>query len=541
MSGMVKTELANVNKCDSARMKTLIEGPFSNSRQCTREEIEHIKTWLKYHQNDMIQHVLDAKCNPFNVKAYHLLIDMLTDSGTHRTWQKQAEFLRMWEMLFKDCETFAYAGSPARELLNETISRIFGEQFYFHLTVQGRAAEFLLLNGLQANGLMPKGSVVLTNHGFDTTCGHIKAVGCKVIACSPVTTPQRVASMPDSVFFGNLSISELRKQLDSNEGNVSAVLLTLTDNGGGGQPVSMANIKAVTKEAHDRGIPLWIDGCRIAENAAYIKAYEPGYSDRSLQDIIAETMSECEFSTTSFKKIYSHSGGGIFLNKDSPLLQAKMGAVRKSVMELTTVVYGMGFETGYCGRTGRDMVEIVSGLLYAMDPENVANRIGQVREVSDTLAGHGFPHVAGGNALYTASEQVLSNVPLEYAPAEYLQAIMLAATGVRGCALGNRLYGEWRQNGHGWELVRPSEMDSLRAAVMRLGNSTPMLILGLEPMAIAHEQGYLKPLTQGLEVIDYETSGFNHFKAIYEVRDVVEFKKAVGLVNEIFNESARNL
>ncbi len=172
----------------------------------------------------------------------------------------------------------AYAGLTPKSHLNDLMKIIFGEQFNFNLALQGRAAEKLILGALCGAQILQAGDKILSNRPFDTTKGQIQIRGLEVEALTPISTPQAFISA-DSVFMGNLKVSDLEKHpLES----YNTILLTMTDNGSGGQPVSMSNVKEVAAFAKKNNKLFWIDGCRIFENAAFIKAFESEYSNHSL-------------------------------------------------------------------------------------------------------------------------------------------------------------------------------------------------------------------------------------------------------------------
>ncbi len=490
------------------------------------------KVWIKTVMPLIKKEVVSNGFNPFNIKAEDVLVDLLTDSGTSKTAEMQQIILKKWSKIFPDIQTYSYARSPAREALNWGIKNIFGEQFAFHLVLQGRAAEFLLLNSLVSNEFLPKGSVILSNRPFDTTKGHICASGNKVISCNILTTPKTVIDSKNQ-FLGNIPIKKMKTEYEKNKENVKVILITVTDNGGGGQPISMKNIKEASEFAKENNLLVWIDACRVFENAFLIKMYEKKYKNKSVVEITREILSYSDMVTISFKKIYSHSGGGILINKKSKILSKNIEDIRNKIREETTVLYGNGFNS-YCGITGIEMIEIISGLCLAMDPKIIAKRIAQVHKVSLSLKKSGFPVVGGAHALYIPADQILPNIKSENCPAEYLQAILLTANGTRGCGLGNIVYGNWKKKEEKWVLKEAPAMDSLRYAMPRLAYSDTALNEALMPLAIAYKNGYFKGLTGGLKPVNYNTNGFYHFGGKYEIRDKVEFLDIVKKIREIW-------
>ncbi|MCX6769190.1 MAG: beta-eliminating lyase-related protein, partial [Candidatus Micrarchaeota archaeon] len=293
--------------------------------------------------------------------------------------------------------------------------------------------------------------------------------------------------------------------------------LTMTNNGGGGQPVSMKNIREVHDFARKKGLLIWFDTCRIFENAFYIKAYEPGYADKSLQEIVKEIMSYCDVATISFKKIYAHNGGGIFINKNSPVIGAKWEAASSEISALTTVMYGNGFNS-YSGTTADTMIEAVSGLLIASSADNIGSRIAQVHRSYLELAKYGVPVVGGGHALYIAADQMFPKLSKKMHPAEFLHGVNQAAYGVGGCGLGYIVYG------YG------ASMDSLRYAFPREVYSQDELAGLFSLIGQAYQAGIYQRAESGVTAQNYVEDGFFHFRGKYVLNNRPEF---VRMVNEL--------
>lgn len=497
------------------------------------QALERIQSFVKIHGETLTRSVLEGSFNPFKVRADVLLADLLTDSGTSTTLPSQRDILEAWDATTPEVQTYAYARSPARRELNEAVAEVFGSRFILFPTLQGRAAEFLLLNALVASGLLSAKGEILSNKPFDTTKGHIQNAHLHVVSCTPLTTPQAL-ERTETVFLGDIPLDVLETFF--HEGKTQAVLITVTDNGGGGQPVSMENVKKVAGFARAHGLLVWIDACRIFENALLVQAFEKGFEKKTLVEIVQETLSFADVVTFSAKKMYAHSGGGILLNSNSPVWANadKLEAASTAIKELTTVTYGNGFDS-YCGLTGRGMIEIVSGLLAATDAERIRGRIMQLSYASNALRAYKFPVVGGGHALYVAADQALPNVSLENCPAEYLQAIISAALGVRGCGLGSRLYGQWREGDGVWTLEQAPEMDSLRYAVPRETYSTELLVELSRAVGRAFSAGVFSRLHGGLQPVGFNTRGFYHFGSVYNAlreADPKEFERAVREVRE---------
>ena len=478
-----------------------------------------VAKWVKEHGAYSEALVRSASLNPFGFPAEFTSFDLLTDSGTSRKTPSQQELREKWGEVCSDVNHYAYARSPARHVLDLTVSELFGDPFKFHLTLQGRASEFLLLGALGKTGVLPAGSTIVSNTPFDTTKGHIMAAGNHVKSCTPATMPEEYASGKE-VFLGNLPLEKLKAEFEQNPEGVKAVLLTMTNNGGGGQPVSMENIRAISEFARENGLLIWFDTCRIFENAAYIKAYEPGYSGKSLQEIAREIMSYCDVATISFKKIYAHNGGGIFLNKNSPFLGANLEEVSQEISKITTVVYGNGFES-YSGTTADTMIEAVSGLLYACSADNIGARIAQVHRSYLELVKYGVPVTGGGHALYIAADQMFPNLKKSDHPAEFLQALNQMAFGVRGCGLGYIVYGF------------DASMDSLRYAFPREVYSQNDLAGVFSLIGKAYDEGIYRRASTGVLASNYVEDGFYHFHGKYALMNDAEFVRMANELREL--------
>jgi tryptophanase len=519
--------------------------------------------WLSKEGMAMPKHVVAGHFNSFNVKAEMVLIDLLTDSGTgcRTDWQKS--FISAFEEI-PDSVINAYAGSPARKLLNDVVEFAYGKQFAFFLALQGRAAESLLINSMFAgssgkerldvmanfgavdpsalsmmseSGIFLPGDIILSNRPFDTTKGWIENGGLKVVSLTPFATPQRLYCS-DTIFLGDIPMGAFREKYESSRITPKAVLLTVTDNGGGGQPVSMKNVMEASEFAHEHGMVVWIDACRISENAQYIQNNEPGYRNKSLREIQMELLSHADVVTISFKKSWAETGGAILINRESKILKRNYPIMTQFIQEATTSAYGMGFDS-YCGVPGREMLKVAAGILQSMDSDLVMQRLMQpamarVNLRKHSLGGEPFPVVSGGHALYTAADMVLPNVALGNCPAEYLQAIILASVGVRGCGLGNIVYGKWEYDGQNnfFRLVKNVEMDSLRHAIPRNSYSDGHLAI-LEAAGIAYSEGVFKDLSGGVVPTKRTNHGFDHFFDQYVPQNLDEFYRTVEAVKEI--------
>ncbi|NNL79316.1 MAG: tryptophanase, partial [Flavobacteriaceae bacterium] len=308
--------------------------------------IEERKQWIK-----------EADYNLFNLSSDKVFIDLLTDSGTGAMSDKQ------WaEMMVGD---ESYAGSQSYLKLRDTVRRITGFQ-YFLPTHQGRAAENVLFSVLVNDG-----DIVPGNSHFDTTKGHIEFRKASVVDC---TIDEAFNTTVFHPFKGNVNIEKLENSLKLNAGKVPFVIVTITCNSAGGQPVSMENIRAVSEVCKRRHIPLLIDAARFAENAYFIKMREDGYGDKSIKEIVKEFFSYTDGMTMSAKKDgLVNMGGFIALNNEEVYKKASVFSIMFE-----------GFKT-YGGLNGRDMGALAVGLDEATEFDYLHSRIGQVAYLGELL------------------------------------------------------------------------------------------------------------------------------------------------------------
>ncbi|MDO8660425.1 MAG: beta-eliminating lyase-related protein [Candidatus Woesearchaeota archaeon] len=472
-----------------------------------------------------------AGCNPFNIQADLIDLDLLTDSGTSELYLAQKALIKQWLAKVSSINTFAYAGLLPRKQLDIIVSNIFGNNHKHYPVLQGRSGEHILLNALVSSGVFSKGKTILSNRPFDTTKGHIDFSGLQVKALTKLADPDRYWNS-DSVFMGNVDFQALLKETVS---DCSAILVTMTDNGGGGQPVSMKNYQEVVSYAMKNNLLVWLDACRIFENAFFIHVFEPEYVKKSILEIVQEIFSYADIVTLSYKKMYAHSGGAILLNKSSKKLSSKFAEIESLIQKETTVEYGLGFGAGYSGLTGIEMIEIISGLFECINPERIFGRVLQPIQLCAFLkAKYGLHCVGGGHAIYLASDQILSGIKKTSCPAEYLNAVLLSALRMRGCGLGNFLYGtRTLLNDKTFALKTAVSMDSLRLAIPRGVYSTILLCKTLSVLGTAYAQGLFSKIKGGLIPKTYEGDGFDHFKVCFEFEDEQEFDLLVKQVSDL--------
>jgi tryptophanase len=355
-----------------------------------------------------------AKYNLFNLRSGQVFIDLLTDSGTGAMSDHQ------WsEMMLGD---ESYAGASSYFKLQEAIEVVLGFP-YFLPTHQGRAAENVLFSVL-----VKEGDHIPGNAHFDTTKGHIEFRNATAIDCTIKEAYDTTIHHP---FKGNIDLEKLEEFLVSKpKEKIPMIIITVTCNTPGGQPVSMENIKAVSTLAKKYGIRLVLDGARFAENAYFIKTREKGYEHSSIRDIVLEMTSYADAMTMSSKKDAIVNIGGFIALRDKELFRQAS-------------VYNILFEgyITYGGMTGRDMNALAVGLYEGTEFDYLQTRIGQVAYLGDQLAGYGIPvqQPYGGHAIFVDARRFLPKVPKEQFQAQTLAVELYLEGGVRGVEIGTLL------------------------------------------------------------------------------------------------------
>lgn len=382
-----------------------MELPFSESwkikmvepiRKSTREEREQ---WLK-----------EANYNVFMLKSEQVYIDCITDSGTGAMSDRQ------WAAMMTGDE--AYAGARSFFELKDTITRITGFDYVIP-THQGRAAENVLFSHL-----VKPGDIVPGNSHFDTTKGHIESRKAFAVDCTVDEAKNTQLEVP---FKGNVDPKKLEACLAENADKIPFIIVTITNNTAGGQPVSMANLAEVRKIADKYNKRVIFDSARFAENAYFIKTREEGYADKTIKEIVREMFQLADGMTMSAKKDAIVNMGGFIATRHQDWAEA---AQKFSIPFEGYLTYG--------GMNGRDMEALAVGLDENTEFDNLHTRIHQVEYLAKRLDEFGIPYQrpAGGHAIFVDASKILTNVPKEEFPAQTLTVELYREAGIRGCEIG---------------------------------------------------------------------------------------------------------
>ncbi len=382
-----------------------MEIPFAESWKI--KMIEPIRTSSRAERETWIR---DAHYNLFQLAAQQVYIDLITDSGTGAMSDRQ------WAAMMMGDESYAGASSFFR--LKEMIGQLTGFSYVIP-THQGRAAENVLFSYL-----VKEGDVIPGNSHFDTTKGHIEGRKAFAVDCTIDEARDTQLELP---FKGNMSIDKLERVLRAEGDRIPFVIVTVTNNTAGGQPVSMQNLKEVYALARQYGKPVLMDSARFAENAYFIKTREEGYAGRSIKEIVREMFTYADGMTMSAKKDgVVNMGGFIATHLHAWYEGAKDFCIRYE-----------GFIT-YGGMNGRDMDALAVGLDENTEFENLETRIRQVAYLASRLDAFGIPYQrpAGGHAIFVDALKVLTQVPAEEFPAQTLAVELYLEAGIRGCEIG---------------------------------------------------------------------------------------------------------
>jgi len=419
-----------------------------------------------------------AGYNLFNLHADDVLIDLLTDSGTGAMSRDQ------WAAIQHGDES--YAGSPSWFVFLDAVRELFPFRHVIP-THQGRAAEKILFTVLGGQG-----KVVPNNTHFDTTRANVEATGAEAV---DLVIPEGRDPAAIHPFKGNLDAGALDRLLRERGTDVPVVFVTVTNNSGGGQPVSLANLRAVRDVCDRHGVPLFLDACRFAENAWFIKLREPGQGERSIPDIVREMASLADGMTMSAKKDgLANIGGWLALNDDALAEQCR------NLLILTE-----GFPT-YGGLAGRDLEAIAQGLHEVVDEDYLRYRVRSTEYLGEALDQAGVPLVKpfGGHAIYLDARALLPHVPPLQYPGQALAIALYREGGIRGCEIGTVMFGR-RPDGS----ETAAAMDLVRLAIPRRTYTQSHIDYVIEVVRWVAERA---PDLRGLRIVE-QPAALRHFTA----------------------------
>jgi len=425
--------------------------------------------------------IATAGYNLFKVKAQDVLIDLLTDSGTGAMSRDQ------WAAIQHGDES--YAGSPSFFVFRDAVRELFPFEHVLP-THQGRAAEKIIFSVLGGPG-----KVVPNNTHFDTTRANVEATGAEAVDLVIREGLDPSALHP---FKGNMDLERLRVLLEARAADIPAVFVTVTNNSGGGQPVSLENLRGVRALCDAHEISLFLDACRFAENAWFIREREPGQSERPVPDIVREMASLADGMTMSAKKDgLANIGGWLAVDDDDLAEQCR------NLLILTE-----GFPT-YGGLAGRDLEAIAQGLREVVDHDYLRYRIRSTGYLGDGLTNAGIPIVrpTGGHAVYIDARALLPHVePLAY-PGQAVAVALYEVGGIRACEIGTVMFGRQPDGSE-----RPASLDLVRLAIPRRTYTQSHIDYVIEVCAeVASHASELG----GYRIVD-EPRSLRHFTARFE-------------------------
>ncbi|MCK9266431.1 tryptophanase [bacterium] len=428
--------------------------------------------------------------------------DLLSDSGTTTMTNQQ------WASMHYGDES--YGGNKGYFLLRDKIKSIFGDDYFNDISInkpnafifhQGRSAEYALFASV---GQLGQGLVIPSNGHFDTTKANIEINNISPINLFSKDLRNNESTFP---FKGNMDTDKLKSILIENLGKVPVIYLTVTNNTGGGQPVSMQNIKEVAKISHTNNIPFFLDACRFAENAWFIKNFEEGYKEKSIKDIVKEMFSYVDGFTVSFKKDgLSNMGGGLFI-KQGGLFYEKHS---NFLDDITNYQIGREGNPSYGGMSGRDIMSLVEGLDTVVSEDYLNYRVRQVQEFGDAMTKRGIPILTpvGGHAVYMDVDRFFEGTDMK--PENFggisFTALLLGLYGHRACELGHFAFGSLTKDGKD---IFP-DVNFVRFAVPRLRYEKDDLESVAESVKCLYDN---RDLISGVNVISGKELPLRHFKA----------------------------
>jgi tryptophanase len=426
-------------------------------------------------------HLKEASYNLFQLRAEHVLIDLLTDSGTGAMSRDQ------WAAIQHGDES--YAGSPSYYVFADAVRDLFPFRHIIPVH-QGRAAEKILFSAIGGPT-----KVVPNNTHFDTTRANVEATGARAV---DLVIPEGRDPASDHPFKGNMDLAALEDLLTTRGVDVPCVMVTVTNNSGGGQPVSLANLRGVRELCDRFGTPLFLDACRFAENAWFIREREEGQGDRDVRDIVREMAGLADGMTMSAKKDPMGNIGGWLAMDDDDLAQQCRN----------TLILTEGFPT-YGGLAGRDLEALAQGLTEVVQHDYLRYRIRSTAYLGEALRERGIPVLTpiGGHAVYLDARSLASHLdPLEY-PGQSVSVALYEMGGIRSVEIGTVMFG---RQPDGTEI--PASMDLVRLAIPRRTYTQSHVDYVIEVCErVAEHAGDLP----GYRMVD-EPPALRHFTAAFE-------------------------
>ncbi len=453
------------------KFKTIIE-PF---------RIKTVEPIRQTTDAERVAAIRTAHFNVFQLRAADVLIDLLTDSGTG------AMSVYQWAGMMKGDES--YAGARSFEVFEHAVRDITG---FTHVipTHQGRAAEHIL-----CGALVTEGAIVPNNTHFDTTRANIehrRGVALNV----PITEGHDPEVLHP--FKGNMDLDALERVLRENPGRVPFVMITVTNNSQGGQPVSLANVRGASAICREHGVPFFIDACRFAENAWFVKTREAGYADKTPLEIAQEMFRLADGCTMSAKKDgMANIGGFLALNDDALAMRCR-----------NSLILTEGFPT-YGGLAGYDLEAIAVGLKEALDEDYLRYRIRSVEYLAEKTTAAGIPTVrpAGGHALYIDARRWLPHIPWNEYPGWALSLVLYIEGGIRACEIGSVMFGRQPDGSE-----KPADLELVRLAFPRRVYTQSQVDYVAEVLV------YVNGMTsriRGVRIVE-EPPSLRHFTAKFE-------------------------
>lgn len=454
-------------------MKTIIE-PFKI------KTVEPIRFTTK---DERVELLKQAGYNPFLLHADDVIIDLLTDSGTSAMSAKQ------WAGVLDGDE--AYAGSKSFYRFEAAVKKITNLN-YIIPTHQGRASEKILFSVVGGVG-----KFIPNNTHFDTTRANIEFTGAEA-----VDLLNEVGKHPEikADFKGDMDIPKLIEFIEkTGVDNIPLVMITVTNNSGGGQPVSMKNIKEVKEVCNRYGLPLFIDACRFAENAYFIKKREPGYQDKTVLEICQEMFSYADGATMSAKKdALVNIGGFLALNSEELAVKCR-----------NLLIVTEGFTT-YGGLAGRDLEAIAQGLEEIVDENYLQYRIRSIEYLGEKITSQGVPIIepTGGHAIYIDAKRFLPNVPPQEYPGQSVVCSLYIEGGIRSVEIGSVMFGKYDKQGN----FVPPPMELVRLAIPRRVYTQSHIDYVSEVIIDVYKK---RDTLKGYKIV-YEAPMLRHFTAKFE-------------------------